>query len=302
MKDSNGDIKAVGVGCMKKYAGVDGDSVLNGFKERESLLNVEESRGTRSLLERVAHGVAFRRYASGHSHIIENMEAFKDYIWHGVSDFFFKRHSWAVKTSDKECCDGRPDEVDSFDAIFKDMPQEERIKLYSVNENDYSIAEKAIEYARSLPESEVAGERRKRNAWILAQVGVMKGEYFGGCWCGAYAMCILELYEKFIGVNAEEFIPEQLPDIWEGQQVGEEGDKVSLNVSEGRVADWQWAYRGDGKVFYYEWKTEDGKIVVWKTNKEFDPSTVKSLTGTVKCYCDYKKDGRKTYLLRCKCK
>jgi len=80
--------------------------------------------------------------------------------------------------------------------------------------------------------------------------------------------------------------------------IGQVGSKVSENIKEWKCLtawDTQW-----GTTFLYEFTTEDGNILIWKTSKWLDDEKeFKTVSGTVKAHNEFR-GVKQTELTRCK--
>ena len=102
-------------------------------------------------------------------------------------------------------------------------------------------------------------------------------------------------FEKLI----KDFKKEHAPKIESNSDyIGEIKDKISCTVEKFRTLsawDTQW-----GTTYLYEFTTEDGNILIWKTGKWIDENTeIKSISGTVKAHNEFR-GIKQTELTRCK--
>lgn len=80
--------------------------------------------------------------------------------------------------------------------------------------------------------------------------------------------------------------------------IGQVGDKISENIKEWKCLtawDTQW-----GTTFMYEFTTEDGNLLIWKTSKFLkEESEFKTVSGTIKAHNEFR-GVKQTELTRCK--
>lgn len=84
----------------------------------------------------------------------------------------------------------------------------------------------------------------------------------------------------------------------QSEYIGEVKDKVTCSVKEFKTLTWwenQW-----GVTFLYEFITEEGNILIWKTSKCIDDEAeITSISGTVKAHNEFR-GAKQTELTRCK--
>ena len=83
----------------------------------------------------------------------------------------------------------------------------------------------------------------------------------------------------------------------ESKHIGNIGDRVNVDIAECRcVTGWEteWGY-----CYIYRFVDKDGNVFTWKTTKDIDCDSVKSLKGTVKAHTEFRGTNQ-TEMTRCK--
>lgn len=115
-------------------------------------------------------------------------------------------------------------------------------------------------------------------------------------WCEARDTGLLcsvpHVYNKAMGRIRERQAREAA-----SHHIGTVGERVTLRVHDGKVlTSWETVY---GTTYLYQWYTEDGSVVIWKTSKGLYEDKVTEITGTVKEHGEYRGTAQ-TELTRCK--
>jgi len=154
------------------------------------------------------------------------------------------------------------------------------------NVSDEYISE-ALEWARSWDEHEYNDYRQ--NLKVIANMEFVDWKHLG------YLASLFMAYDK--EMEREVKRAEKAASKANSQHVAKVGDKVTANVKSAKLlTGWETQW---GITYLYEFITEDGNVLVWKTGKSLDLEDVAKVSGTVKAHNEYN-GVKQTELTRCK--
>lgn len=146
----------------------------------------------------------------------------------------------------------------------------------------------ALEWARSWDGHEYNDYRD--NLKVIASMTHCESKHLG------YLASLYMAYDKEMEREVKRM--ERKKSRAQSQHIGEIKDKVTCSVREFKMlASWETQW---GETFLYEFITEEGNILIWKTGKWIDEDLeVSQISGTVKAHNEFR-GAKQTELTRCK--
>lgn len=159
---------------------------------------------------------------------------------------------------------------------------------FDANNTSDEYIEAALEWARSWDGHEYNDYRE--NLKVIANMKYCEWKHLG------YLASLFMAYDKEMEREIKKMKREN--ERAKSQYVGEIKDRISCNISSFRELTWwenEW-----GMTFLYEFVTDEGNILIWKTSKWLDPEKdITSITGTIKAHNEFR-GIKQTELTRCK--
>ena len=157
---------------------------------------------------------------------------------------------------------------------------------FDVNNISDEYINEALDWARSWDGDEYNDYRD--NLKVIANMEYCKYKHLG------YLASLFMAYDKDCEREVKRM--ERLKNRFDSEYVGEIGKKLTASVKEYRcLSSWNTQY---GYTYIYEFMTEDGNVLIWKTSKMLDKD-IATISGSVKEHSEY--NGiKQTVLTRCK--
>lgn len=266
----SGKYLQIGRNCLAEYLGIDPSSILDQY-QLVSEIDPDNEEFTGS---RIPSAIALEGYLSAVSGIV-------------------RKYGWLSTTRAKE--EMRESTASLAWNLFFDALKDKKGKKIQIplEEADKTLAKEAIEWAKSLADSNQPLSDYLFNLWKIANNGYTTLGSLG------YAASMIIAFQK-----KEADRKEREKKFGVSQHIGEIGKKLTTTVRLIHTASFNTDY---GIMVIYSFQDKDNNVIVWKTSKEpkelgIDPKdTEKSywLSGTIKEHSLYK-EVKQTVLTRAK--
>lgn len=159
---------------------------------------------------------------------------------------------------------------------------------FNVNHVEEEYIEAALEWARNWDGHEWNDYRE--NLKVIAQLDYCEWKHLG------YLASLFMAYDKEMEREVKRM--ERKNSRAQSKHIGEVKEKITCSVKEFKcLTSWETQW---GVTFLYEFITEEGNILIWKTGKWIDEDReITIITGTVKAHNEFR-GAKQTELTRCK--
>lgn len=271
--EETGEFKQVGKSCLKEYT--NGLSLEMAAMILQWLSEVEKHCNLGS-------GISRKEYFDVKNISKYFVETMRKYGWANSSwgadstksramDFYRYDRGACWSEYDKKRIKNMIDEVD-----------------FDKNHTTDEYIESALNWAKSWDNKEWNDYRE--NLRIIANMDCCEYRHLG------YLASLYMAYDKEMEREIKKM--ERAKTKADSAHIGQVGDKVSENIKEWKCLtawDTQW-----GTTFMYEFTTEDGNLLIWKTGKFLDEEAeFKTVSGTIKAHNEFR-GVKQTELTRCK--